>query len=213
MLRSVYETNRHSKTSRSMRVATRLAVVGICTIMSWAAAAQSISGLQSVDPVPEASTVKPGLAVTYYYSLFRHIDEMVEWMKSNDGEPGTALPQLNYNVGEGAVLTTDRDSGVAADITGMINFPEAGDYELMVQSNDGVRLEIGGQQIYEDPEVHPDRFSDPISLRIDQPGWYPLSMLYFERKGTSTLELYWVLPSDTSQVQYVPADALAHVVQ
>jgi hypothetical protein len=179
-------------------------------VVPTVAIAQPMTGLQPAVPQPDSATLRPGLAVTYHFSLFRHVDQLVAWAKAHNGKAGAPLRMLNFNVGEGNVLTTEQDNGVGAVIEGLIHFPEAGVYELMIQSNDGVKLEIGGALVYADPDVHPDRLSEPVPVRIDQAGWYPITMLYFERKGTSTLELYWIQPSDADRVHYVPAEAYAH---
>jgi hypothetical protein len=109
------------------------------------------------------------------------------------------------------VLTSDGDDGVGAEITGLIHLAEPGFYSFAVRSNDGFRLWIGGEQILEDPDVHADRYSDIAEFQVTTPGWYPLRMLYFERKNTSTLELYWLPPSlDVDSMPLVPAEVLAH---
>ncbi len=173
--------------------------------------ADTIGGLRPLASQPDPGDLRPGLAVTYHYNLFNHVDEIPEWAATHDGEAGAPIPMLNYSVGPDKVLTSDRDTGVGAVIEGLIHFPVAGTYELMVQSNDGVKLEIGGTLVYADPGVHVDRFSEPIALRIDTAGWYPLSMLYFEQKGTATLELYWLLPDAGDRLEFVPAKAFAHL--
>jgi hypothetical protein len=98
---------------------------------------------------------------------------------------------------------------MGADIKGLINFEKKGTYTVMVHSNDGVRVTIGGVMIHEDPEVHADRFSEEIKLEISEPGWYPVHILYFEKKNTATLELYWD-PPGPEEIDYVPAAAFAH---
>jgi hypothetical protein len=170
-----------------------------------------VSGLQPVNPAPDPAAVKPGLAVTYYFNFFRHIRELEDWMKFDKGRVGEPILQLDYDVGPGNVLNTTADNGVGALLEGMINFPTAGAYEVQMQSNDGVRLHIGGQKIIEDPDVHSDRMSDLVTLNIEQPGWYPLKLFYFERKGTSTLQLFWTTPDDKDNVAFVPAEALGHI--
>ena len=42
-------------------------------------------------PQPEASALKPGLAVKYYYEYWRHIDELKSFMKSNKGATGEPI--------------------------------------------------------------------------------------------------------------------------
>jgi hypothetical protein len=173
--------------------------------------AETISGLTPLAADPDPAEIKPGLAVKYYFSMFRRVFEIQEWAKYKDGTPGEPLRMLNYRTGAGEVLTSGSDDGVGADIRGMIHFAEAGDWVLAMQSNDGVRLEIGGKLIINDPTVHADRFSELITVQIAEPGWYPLSLWYFERKNTSTLELYWLKPGEEGRLSFVPAEALAHV--
>ncbi len=122
-------------------------------------AAETISGLTAVSADMDLARIKPGLAVKYYFSMFRRVHEIQEWAKYKDGKPGEPLRMLNYHTGTGEVLTSGSDDGVGADA---------------------------------------------------EPGWYPLSLWYFERKNTSTLELYWLKPGEEGRLSFVPADALAH---
>ncbi len=108
------------------------------------------------------------------------------------------------------MLSSDREDGVGAIIEGLINFPVAGVYSMAMQSNDGVELAIGGETILSDPTVHADRFSGLVTVEIDRPGWYPLDLLYFEKRNTSTLELYWLLPGEEGGLDFVPPSAFAH---
>lgn len=172
--------------------------------------AQSFTGLSKASPQPAAGALSAGLAVRYYGAKYNHIRELVEMMDYQKGTQGKPIPMLNYHVGRGNVLTTTTTDLMGADITGFIHLAKAGKYTFLVQSNDGVRLEIGGKQIYEDPDVHSDRFSDELFLEISDPGWYPIRVLYFEKKATSTLELYWQVPG-SSDADFVPADAFAHL--
>ncbi len=187
----------------------------LATVLAAAAcaplSAETISGLTPLAAEPDPAEIKPGLAVKYYFSMFRRVHEIKEWAKYKDGKLGEPLRMLNYHTGAGEVLTSGSDDGVGADIGGMIHFAEAGDWVLAMQSNDGVRLEIGGKLIVNDPTVHADRYSELITVQIAEPGWYPLSLWYFERKNTSTLELYWLKPGEEGRLSFVPAEALAHV--
>jgi hypothetical protein len=189
-------------------------VVAVAALMAGAPGALAggpISGLEPADPPPDAAALKPGLAVTYHYGMYRHIDELTTIAKYRKGEPGEPIPQLNYHVGTGNVLTSPFDNGVGAIIDGFIQFPEAGTWILKTQSNDGIHLEIGGKLIHSDPGVHSDTFSDPIPVQIDRSGWYPLALKYYERKSTSTLELYWGKPGSQDTEGLVPPEAFAHL--
>ncbi len=163
-----------------------------------------------LDQQPAAGELSPGLKVTYYNNIFNFVQEVREWAQLSAGEEGAPLLSLDYSVGSGAVLTSKRKDGVGAAIEGLINFPTAGAYAMAVKSNDGVELAIGGETIVSDPTVHADRFSDIVTVQIDEPGWYALDLLYFEKRNTSTLELYWLLPGEEGGLNFVPPSAFAH---
>lgn len=181
------------------------------TLTGFAAAgsAEPVTGLTLAAP-NETAGLEAGLGVRYLIAKFdsiREIERMATW---KEPKVGTALPMLNYNVGPGSVLTTKATDLVGAFIDGFIKFDKPGTFLLAVQHNDGVRLSIGGQEIYDYPIVTPDIFSPNLEVRIDEPGWYPISLIYFEKRNTSTLELYWQ-PPGADEFEFVPAEAFAHV--
>lgn len=172
-----------------------------------AAAGQKV---MAASPQPAAGAIKPGLSVKYYIEKFNHIDEVINaasWMKPVRGEP---LPMLNYNVGQGKVLSNKNTDLVGAFIQGYLKIDEPGDYIITVQHNDGVRLWIGGEMLYNSPNVTPDLWSPDMQISFDQAGWYPIKMIYYEKKNTSTLELYWQ-PPGAGDIEFVPASALGHI--
>lgn len=171
-------------------------------LLAWATGGQA----QVADP----ADLKPGLAVCYIQGMIRHVDEIAGWESQKDCTPGEPLPDLDYRVGKDKVLTSEWDDGVMAKITGFIHLEQAGFYSFAFESNDGVRLEIDGQMILEDPDVHADQFSDIGSMEVVEPGWYPLAIQYFERKNTSTLRFFWSPPDVEGTMPLVPAEALAH---
>lgn len=170
------------------------------------------SHVKSLGPIaqPDPATLAPGLAVTYHFHLFNTVGEITQWARNNESVAGTPLPALNYSVGSGKVLTSDRADGVGATITGLIRFPAAGRYVLAMQSNDGVSLSIGGQRILADPGVHTDRFSELVRVDVAEAGWYPLDLLYFEKRNTSTLQFYWAQEAAGESLRLVPPEAFAH---
>ncbi len=188
-----------------------LAALALLCFGAGANAADMVTGLSPASPQPSADRLKPGLAVTYYFNKFDHTREITEWAKYKDGVEGEPIAMLDYFVGEGDVLTSGQADSVGADIRGYINFPVAGTYTIAMQSNDGVDLHIGGKRVVYDPDVHRDRYSDLVPVEIKEPGWYPLRLLYFEKQVTSTVELYWLKPGGSGQLDFVPADAFAHV--
>lgn len=181
-----------------------LGLVGVPAITK----AQSFNDLKSAEV--DESTLKPGLDVTYYSVFVRSIRELIEWTDYKKGRKGPPIVRLDNNVGKGNVLTSGQDDGVGAHITGYLRIDKPGSYIFLVNSNDGVRLSLGGKQIYEDPDVHPDRLSDPpIEIDFATSGYYPIDIWYFERKNTSTLELLWLAPG-MEDFDYVPAAAFFH---
>lgn len=175
-----------------------------------AAYGQAFTGLAPADPVPAAAELRPGLGVKYLIQKFdslREIEDMATWSKPSEGAP---LPMLDYNVGRGAVLSNHNEDLVGAFIDGFIKLEQMGTYFFAVQHNDGVRLTLGGQQLYEDGLVAPDRFSPNLEVMIDNPGWYAISLLYYEKRNTSTLELYWQ-PPGAEEFVFVPAEAFKHL--
>jgi hypothetical protein len=163
------------------------------------------------EPQPAEAELQPGLAVRYYAEFFRHIDQLIDWQEYEDGKEGPPLPNLDYRTGTGRVLTSERSDGTGAEITGFIKLDKAGGYTFNFRSNDGVRMWLGGVEILDDPDVHADRFSDLAEVEIFTPGWYPIKILYFERKNTSTLELYWLTPGDDGSLAIVPKEVFAHL--
>jgi hypothetical protein len=168
------------------------------------AQAETLSGLRPAEPQPAQLT--PGLAVEYVYVKVNYIEEL----KGRKFQSGPPLADINYKWG-GNVLTSTARESVGANISGFIRFEKPGVYGFEVTSNDGVLVEIGGQVLHEDPGVHSDTTSDRISVKIDQPGWYPLKVTYFQKRGTATLVLAWVGPGEKGKAVPVPAKSYGHV--
>lgn len=169
--------------------------------------------LDKIGPQPAADSVKPGLAPVYFYDRkFDWINEFYDWPKEK-GKPGPPLLVVNYHTGSNTVLTSNDYDLVGARIEGYIHLDVPGTYEFAFESNDGVRLEIEGKLVVEDPDVHPDQFSEVGKVEIATPGWYPLVIWYFEKKNTSTLRFMWKKPDDNANagLTIVPGKALAHV--
>jgi hypothetical protein len=185
---------------RTIRDITGLVIVGALLVAVATTGAETLSGLKPAEPQPAPDKLAPGLSVGYVFGRFNHINEF----KTKKFEPGRPLPHLDWRMADGAVLTTPARDQVGAFIIGFIRFDKAGTYGFDVTSNDGVRVEIGEKLLYEDPTVHSDDTSDRIDVKIDQPGWYPIKIWYFEKKGTATLVLRWVPPGSDSKTKPVP---------
>lgn len=182
----------------------RLSMLAL-TLGLMTATAAAASAPQPLVPQPSPQALQDGLAVRYYLSRFNHVDELAAFMESQSGKEGQTLPNLDYVMGAGNVLGTTSGDFVGAHIFGLIAFDKPGTYQLQVTSNDGVRLSLGGVMLFEDPEPHPDSTSAPLPVEIKTPGLYPLDILYYEKKGTATLKLYWQTPGSDTFVAVPPA--------
>lgn len=180
-------------------------VLALVAALAPPAGAETLTGLKPAEPQPTPQQLTPGLAVQYTYALVNHVDDL----KGRKFESGAPLQHLEWKMGTGAVLTSKTREGVGAMISGFILFEKAGTYGFEITSNDGVRLEIGGKLVHEDPGVHSDTTSDRIDVKVDRPGWYPISLVYFQKRHTATLVVRWAGPGEV-KLGPVPAKALAH---
>lgn len=200
-----------------MRMTKRSVLAGLAGVLvafglGLGAATAAETGIKLADPQPDEGALKPGLAIDYYYGDYHEIDELYDVMQSSDNPgKGEPLPSLNYKVAEGRnVLTTKFQRFVGAHITAYLKFPAAGNYSLTVTSNDGVRFHLDGQMLWEDPDIHADRESDPIEVTLAAPGWVALDIGYFQRKGSSALILKWKKPG-AADYEVVPPEAYGHL--
>jgi hypothetical protein len=156
--------------------------------------------------------LQPGLSVLYFHQFYRHIDEMPRGRMINArGIPGKPILILDHHFGEDLeIFKSGRAKGVGMHMEGFILFEKMGDYVFQANTNDGFRLFISELRIINDPTVHSDRMSDKGMVRVAEPGWYPIRILYFQRKGTATIQLFWKKPGDKT-MDIVPAEAYAHI--
>src|SRR5262249_16068228 len=182
-------------------------VLGVMILLGTAMAGSTITGVRPAEPQPTGAQLAPGLAVQYTYAIMNYIGEM----KGRKFESGPPITHLDWRMGSGIVLTSKAREGVGARITGFIRFEKPGVYGFDVTTNDGVRLEIGGQIIHEIPGVGSDTTSDRIDVRIDRLGWDPIQIMYFQKRYTATLVVRWIGPGETGELTPVPASALAHL--
>ncbi len=156
--------------------------------------------------------LQPGLSVLYFHQFYRHIDEMPRGrMIKARGIPGKPILILDHHFDEDReVFKSSRAKGVGMHMDGFILFEKTGDYVFQANTNDGFRLIISELRIINDPTVHSDRMSEKGMVRVAEPGWYPIRILYFQRKGTATIQLFWIKPGDKT-MEIVPAEAYAHI--
>lgn len=172
----------------------------------------AVSGLQPATPQPGAEQLQPGLSVLYFDKFFeRHIDKLPVGKEAlKRGKAGKPIPYLNHRFGEGNVFDSKNNRGIGMQMTGLLRFDRTGGYGFKVKSNDGFRMFVSDQLVLDDPTVHAERFSMPVTVQVDAAGWYPVMIQYFQRKGTATVELFWQ-PPGAADFMIVPAEAYAHL--
>jgi hypothetical protein len=170
-----------------------------------------VTGLSPLRPQPDKSALQPGLSVAYFYDYFaRHLDPLTKGnLADREGRRGKTIPYLNHQFGRGEVFDSGTNRGVAMRMNGFIHFPQSGEYIFRALSNDGVRIYVSAHMIIDDPSQHSDRYSIQAVVEINEPGWYPMRVEYFQRKGTATIKLFWQRPF-ADDFEVVPAEFYAH---
>lgn len=81
---------------------------------------------------------------------------------------------------------------------GELKIPVAGEVDFFLASDDGSRLEIGGEMIIDNSGNHPFRIKQ--ARRHYEPGWYSFRLHYDESWGVSAVRLWWRLPGQSEEV-------------
>jgi len=156
--------------------------------------------------------LQKGLDATYYLEFFERSLNSIPKARTHSyiAKKGAPITELNHQFGENEVFSSGTNRGVALRLKGYLIFSEEGEYQLQALSNDGVGVIIDDKIVISDPEQHSDRLSNIGSVSIEQPGYYPTVIEYFQRKGTAALKLFWKTP-DAPDFVPIPPDAYAHL--
>jgi len=187
-------------------------------ILLWAGMGQviaqqvEVTGIIPEIELSDDSLLKPGLLPIYIYKFFKSVDEMPKQdIHTTTGKVGNPILFLDHVFGkEDPVFDSGVSQGIGIQMRGFLKFSESGKYTLKTKSNDGISVWICDKRIVWHPGIHSDHFSDEVVLDIQKPGWYPLMIKYFQRKGTAAIAMYWILPGETN-FSVIPADAYSHV--
>ncbi len=152
------------------------------------ALAQGPFSLAPAEPQPAADALKPGLAAEYAYGEVKWLDEAAGWAgRTKPGAPIEGFVYGDSTVGE-KILTADSGEYVVAFIEGFMRL-EAGEHELEFQSNDGLRVTLGGVKVYEHDGRHTCQTKGAVRISVPKSAWYPVKALFFNRKFTACLDL------------------------
>jgi hypothetical protein len=172
---------------------------------------EEVTGLAPEWELTEDSVLKPGLPPIYIYKFFRSVDEMPKLdIKTTTEKVGNPILILDHVFDKtDLIFDSGVSQGVGIQMNGFLKFSEPGKYTLKAKSNDGICVWISDKRIVYHPGVHTDHFSNEVVLDIQKPGWYPLTIKYFQRKGTAAIAMYWKLPGK-ADFSVIPAEAYSH---
>lgn len=187
--------------------------VGLVLALFWSlpAVGSDTIRLTPADPQPAAGSLQPGFAVKYAYPGDIKTLHQAESWRDHGPKPGPAIIGFDYPdtlPGEN-VMTSESSEYVIAFIDGYISFAEPGTHYLEFWSNDGLRVEIGGTQVYEHDGRHPCESLGPQAVEVPEAGWYEVKALFFQRRGTSCLLLKTKPPQGV--LDWAPLEIYAHV--
>lgn len=173
-------------------------------------AAALAAPLKLTPAYPQPKELKSGLAVRYAYPHdVKNLGSAEKALarKSESAAPLAGLDHRDTRIGE-KVMTSRRDTQVAADITGYVRFDTAGVYTIDFLTNDGLRATIGGQLVGEFDGRQSCEETFAVEVEIPQAGWYPLHALYFQRLNTACLHMRAGLNPD--RPTWMPDAAFGH---
>ena len=199
--------------NRAGRKAIQIMVSALLLVLSGCAAPMQETQQSPAGTIikGEASQLQPGLSVVYIFKKYRNVDQIPTGKAAlRMGRRGEPVAMLNHQSGKKEfVFASGRSQGVAMVMDGFLHLEKAGTYRWQALANDGIRMFINKTMIFEDPKVHPDRLTPAGTLEVAKAGHYPVQIIYFQRKGTAALKLYWQ-PPGAEQFSLVPAEVYWH---
>ncbi len=169
------------------------AALAVAALAAGGALADPVK-LKRADPQPE--NLKQGLAVKYGYPAeVRELKIAKDYRSgARSGPPLVGFDYMDNAPGENA-LTSERAERVVAVINGYLHFDQAGIWRMRWHSNDGLEVIVGGEEVYRHDGRHPcDTIGWQDDYLIEEPGWYEVEAVWFQRLNTSCLMMEWQPP-------------------
>lgn len=170
---------------------------------------------KTVEPITVATAsvaddkLVPGIRASYWYAEFEHVDAFVKATGKKQGWTPTPIAALDKCDANGKLYEAGVIENYGIKGVGFIRFPKEGEWKVAAKSNDGIRLFLDGKLAIEDPAIHGDRMSKPITVTVPAAGLVPVEFFYFQKKGSACLQLHWQGPGETA-MSIVPGAALAN---
>ncbi|TVQ54208.1 MAG: hypothetical protein EA377_06155 [Phycisphaerales bacterium] len=159
-------------------------------------------------PPPGSGSGWPGLAAAYFAlpSSPNQISD-VDWEAVPDAV--AAARRIDWpNVSNSTRFWVDGPSAdFAARFAGQLRIDEAGLWTFELESNDGARLWIDGEEVVDNDGVHGMQASGgTVELEA---GWHPFEIRYFSRSSDHGLIARWTGPG-VPAMSSIPPENLAH---
>lgn len=116
----------------------------------------------------------------------------------NDKTPlifATNVPRVSTDWGSGSLVPTDPSNqysdNMIVNYSGYVTIPIAGDYKFGGTSDDGLRIRLGGKQVFS--QTIGTGYSTPIHFETGQ--IVPIQVDYYEAGGAANVDLRWEGPA------------------
>ncbi len=157
-------------------------------------------------PAPvTAAALQPGLAGEFF-SLSEGPED---FPTIADGTKPTLVRvdgQLNVDSTDDAYPGTQLTDHFYARWTGVLRVPKDGKYTLAIESDDGSRLAVDGQQVIDNNGLHAmEEKTGEVDLKA---GDHPIKVEFYENDGQLGLKLSW--SAEGVEKAIIPASALFH---
>ena len=123
-----------------------------------------------------------------------------EYFHGTAGDPWRTLvleridPTIDFNWGDNSPDPLVNSDGFTVRWTGMLTVPSSSTYTFYTQTDDGIRLWIGGQQIIDNWTDH-GTTEDSGDIALADGRQYEIIMEYYENGGGAVCELSWETPT------------------
>ena len=147
---------------------------------------------------PSADNLKPGLKYTYYEGVWDSIPDFSKLTAKSNG--------VTENIDLKFALKRD---SFAVKFEGYLHITEKKLYDLWITSDDGSRLYLNNQLLFDNNGLH--SADNPLVKLVPlTPGYYPITIEYFERAGDESVTFGMVEGKKKLSPVPIPKELLFH---
>lgn len=117
-------------------------------------------------------------------------------------------PQIDFDWGEESADPALPKDNFSIRWTGLLRPPAAGNYELVIIANTGVRIWLDGKLLADEPNLTRSRNGKRIPVELREP-LHPIRIEFWDTSGIAKMQLHWLTPG-SEKPEAVPAGALYH---